>query len=370
MKYGIFAATPHGCQRALQVAEALSGCQGEAEIWVQAKQAHVMEALLASAKAKWQGYSALKNVIAEAWERCDGLVFIMAAGIVVRTIAPYLASKLSDPAVLVMDDGGRNIISLLSGHIGGANRLTSYLAGRLGANPVITTATDVNHLLAPDVVAAELQCLPVPKHNLLLFNGSLLSGRRLVYWVDAELKAMSDYQPVLEKHQLGYELVHNLAKRVAEVDSDELYVVLTDKSEDLPQRENILYLQPRCLIAGVGCRRGTDKSLIQKALEAACSSIGWSTGRLSRLASTVVKSDEAGMLAMADELKIPIAFFDNAKLADSIEKYKLEESVFVKKNIGVGNICEAAALCSVPKGKIALPKHKYEKVTVALVWQK
>lgn len=372
MRYGIFAATPRGCQQAIRIAHALQGQIGElgkAEVWIHGKQVSVMKALPEQDSVSWQGYHKLADIFAHGWGNYDALIFIMATGIVVRTLAPHLVSKLSDPAVLVMDDGGRNIISLLSGHLGGANRLTAYLAGQLGANPVITTATDVNNLLAPDVVAADLQCVPMPKANLPLFNGSLLSGKKLIYWLDSSLKAREDYESVLKK-QVAYELVDDLPTRIESIDSHELYVVCTSEAGALPLRENVLYLQPRRLIAGVGCRRNTEQALIEQALQEACQSIGWSVGRISQLASTVVKSDEAGLLAVAEKLDIPIEFFQNQPMAEKIDKYQLEESSFVKKTIGIGNICEAAALCSVPHGRIALGKHKYEKVTVALIWQK
>ena len=373
MRYGIFAATPRGCQQAIKTAHVLQGQIGElgkAEVWIHDKQVTVMKALPEQDSVSWQGYHRLADIFAQGWGNYDALIFIMATGIVVRTLAPHLVNKLSDPAVLVMDDRGQNIISLLSGHLGGANRLTAYLASQLGANPVITTATDVNNLLAPDVVAADLQCVPMPKANLPLFNGSLLSGKKLVYWLDSGLKAREAYEAVLKKHQLNYELVDDLPAKMAGIASAELYVVCTAASATLPVRENVLYLQPRRLIAGVGCRRDTEQELIEKALQEACQSIGWSVGRLSQLASTVVKSDEAGLLAVAEKLHIPIKFFPNQPMAEIIQQYQLEESSFVKQTIGIGNICEAAALCSVPHGRIALAKHKYEKVTVALVWQK
>ena len=187
MKYGVFVATPRGCQQALRLVQALNhrtageyqdsyeSLQGEAEVFVHCKQAKVMAELAKDLPLKWQSYQKLSEVFAQGMGNYDGLIFVMATGIVVRTLAPHLMSKLLDPAVLVMDDGGRNIISLLSGHIGGANRLTAYLARELEANPVITTATDVNNLLAPDVVAADLQCLPTPKRTLPWFTGWIAS---------------------------------------------------------------------------------------------------------------------------------------------------------------------------------------------------
>ena len=335
MRYGVFVATPRGCQQALRLVQALQdnhgaadeskasyeSLQGEAEIFVHGKQAKVMEELAKDLPIKWQSYQKLSEVFAQGMGNYDGLIFVMATGIVVRTLAPHLVSKLLDPAVLVMDDGGRNIISLLSGHIGGANRLTAYLARKLEANPVITTATDVNNLLAPDVVARDLQCIPTPKKNLPLFNGSLLTGHRLIYWVDSQLKARENYEAVLQRHQIAYRLVENISEALPRTSSEELYVVITAQAEDLPSEENILYLQPRRLIAGVGCRRNTSKELIAQALAEACGSIGWSTGRISQLASTVVKADEAGLLAMAKALQVPIEFLGNQQMADYLGCY-------------------------------------------------
>ncbi len=123
-------------------------------------------------------------------------------------------------------------------------------------------------------------------------------------------------------------------------------------------------------MAGVGCRRNTEKALILSALDKACQAIGWDRSRISGLASTVVKSNEKGLLAAADDMGVSIEFYENNQLAQMIEKYHLPESDFVKKTIGVGNICQASALCRAGQGTIALDKTKYEKVTVALVWQK
>ena len=101
-------------------------------------------------------FERLVNVMREAFTRYDALICVMATGIVVRMIAPYVENKLYDPAVLVFDEAGRHGISLLSGHIGGANELTRKLCAAVGADPVITTATDVTGMLAPDAIAARL----------------------------------------------------------------------------------------------------------------------------------------------------------------------------------------------------------------------
>ena len=333
-------------------------------------------------------YKKLSEEMADAFVRYDALIFIMAAGIVVRSIAPHVVSKLSDPAVLVLDDRGQNIISLLSGHVGGANELTRFLAKKLRSNPVITTATDVNQLLAPDVLAGRLDMVPCPKENLVVFNGALLRGRKLVYLLDSGLKCRAEYERRLRASHVPYEVVEGselparLASIIGTVDSgldeangkaeeagqDALYVVLSDRQWQASSR--VLYLVPRRLIAGVGCRRGTPARLVMAALQEACGCLGWQVDRLARLASTVVKADEQGLLAAAEDLQLPIDFFENQPLTAAIERYGLSESEFVKKNIGVGNVCEAAALCCTERGRLALPKRKYEKVTVALIWER
>lgn len=375
MRYAVFAATKNGCCQAELVQEALerlgAGCKpSSTEVFVH----HKAWRKALSEKAGWQPYHRLAEIVPQVFQRCDAMIFIMAAGIAVRTVAPHLASKLSDPAVLVMDEGGRHIISLLSGHIGGANRLTEYLAASLGADPVITTATDVNRLLAPDVLAAELAAVPFPKENLVIFNGGLLEGKSLHYLLDSTLPGTAEYEAVLIKHGIGYVLCEagSLQERLCKMqaDHDRLYVIIAASSKELPTAENMLYLHPRRLIAGVGCRRGTGCELIVQALESACASLDWPAARLSALASTNVKADEQGLLQAAAELSLPVKFFANQELADKIAELALQESAFVKKTIGVGNVCEAAALCCVDSGKIALPKTKFEKVTVALIWEK
>ena len=417
MKYAVIAATAGGCRQALRVCYALeilglgaaggekSGSRasvgdilGQVDIYVHGKAVADMEKLLsgqAKSNRKYTEYQRLGDLLPQLWQSYEGIVFIMATGIVVRLIAPHIVSKLSDPAILVMDDRGRNIISLLSGHVGGANRLTAYLAEALGANPVITTATDVNNLLAPDVVAGYIKAVPYPKENIVRFNGGLLRGENIRWWLAENLPDCQRYEKILQTRGVAYDRLSlkdmeaawgvkspireqctdNCDCRGQECrelpwDSPGLHVVIAESYEGLPQQENILYLHPRKLIAGVGCRRNTEKELILSALDKACQAIGWHRSRISGLASTVVKADEKGLLETAEELGISIEFYENARLAQMIEKYHLPESAFVKKTIGVGNICQASALCRAGQGTIALDKTKYEKVTVALVWQK
>ncbi len=123
----------------------------------------------------------------ETFSSFSALIFIGATGIAVRVLAPLVNDKLSDPAVVVIDERARHVISLLSGHAGGANALTRYLAGMLDADPVITTATDVNELAALDTLAFQLNARMTDfRAAVKTVNQMLVSGKRVGLWCDGE----------------------------------------------------------------------------------------------------------------------------------------------------------------------------------------
>ena len=131
----------------------------------------------------------LKEFIPQIFDKYDYLVFIMATGIVVRTIAPLVMSKFSDPAILVMDEKGNNIISLLSGHMGGANEMTLYMSDLLNSHPVITTATDVNKKSSLDMIAKKLNGhIDDFRDNVLKINSMLVNNEEVHLYIDGNYK--------------------------------------------------------------------------------------------------------------------------------------------------------------------------------------
>ena len=268
--------------------------------------------------AKGRNFTKLADLVAEIFGKFDGMIFICAAGIVVRMIAPHIVSKLSDPAVLVIDERGQNVISLLSGHVGRANELTVEVAKALDANPVITTATDVAGQFSVDAVASKLGLVPEPKEAIKVINTAILRG-------------------------------------------EDVYVQAGDVR---------LNLIPQNLVAGVGCRRGTSSLKIFEAIQRACAMIHQPIERVKLLASADAKKDETGLLSLAEVMGLEIKFYSAAELQKKIDEYKLGESKFVTRSIGVGNVCEAAALCCVENARFALPKTSFKGVTVALLWER
>ena len=268
--------------------------------------------------SKGKDFEQMKIFVAEIFTKFDAIIFICAAGIAVRMIAPHIVSKLSDPAVIVIDERGQNVISLLSGHIGGANDLTLTIAKKISANPVITTATDVEEKISADSFANSFGLIPEDKNMIKKINSAILNG-------------------------------------------EEIFLTAGDFK---------MNLLPKNLICGIGCRRGVEEGKIFRAVSEACEKISQPIERIKIFASVDKKSDEKNLLKFVEKLGKEIKFFSVEELNKKIFEYKLDESDFVKRNIGAGNICEAAALCCVERGKFALTKTKFfNSVTVALLWE-
>ena len=296
-------------------------------------------------------FKSLKKFVADIFEKFDALIFICAAGIAVRVIAPHIVSKLSDPAVIVIDERGKNVISLLSGHVGGANELTRKIAAVLNANPVITTATDVENKIAVDSFATKFGLIPTPKDAIKIINSAVLRDEEIY------LKAGNSTLNISSKLELddAAEIIN-----AAIIGGEKIFIKFGDTT---------LNLIPQKLIAGIGCKRGTSAEKIFSAVSQACEMINQPVERIKLLASVDIKSDEGGLLDFAKNLGVEIKFFTVEKLAKKIAEYKLSESKFVKDTIGVGNICEAAALCCVENARFALPKKNFEGVTVCLLFE-
>ncbi|WP_371371366.1 cobalt-precorrin 5A hydrolase [Sporomusa aerivorans] len=305
-------------------------------------------------------YSSLSDLVDEIFTGYAGLVFIMATGIVVRVIAAHVKDKRFDPAVVVMDDGGHYAISLLSGHIGGANDLTRLVSAAAGATPVVTTATDVANLPAADVLAVKLNLTIEPFSSLKTINAAIVNGDRVVFFIDGNLPRQDHYRALAAQQ----DIVLTDISKLAQVDQYDAAVVITDRQLDIHKPH--LYLRPDSLAIGLGCRRGTTSAEILSAISQACQQVGRSFKSVAVIGSTVVKEDEIGLLAAAQQLDVPVEFFSNEQLKQCIEEHELGLSEFVNEKIGVGNVCEPAAILAGQNSNLILPKTKYPKVTVAI----
>ncbi|MBS6644730.1 MAG: cobalt-precorrin 5A hydrolase [Clostridiaceae bacterium] len=264
--------------------------------------------------------STLPEWTREAFNNADGVIFIGAAGIAVRAAAPYIKSKAEDPAVVVIDAGASFAISLLSGHLGGANDLARTIAEITGAVPVITTATDVNGRFAVDEFARKNDLLLTDLFRAKRISADILDGRTIGFFSDFQT------QGPLPK---GLERDRWTENRII--------VTYKDRNE-----EGGLLLVPKSVVIGIGCRRGTKETEIGERVNDLLEEMNISKSAVAAVASIDLKQDEEGLLAFAKGMGVPAVFLTAEELNAAQGDY--QESEFVKKTTGVGNVCERAAV--------------------------
>ena len=282
----------------------------------------------------------------------EALVFISAAGIAVRTIAPFVKDKFSDPAVVSVDEAGQFAVPLLSGHVGGANDLARRVAELTGGHAAVSTATDVNGLFAVDQWARE--------QNLVL------CGR-------AEAKAVS--AALLEGKPVGFQSAWPISGTMPRGLGGEpagTGICIGPTTAERPFAQT-LHLVPRAVTLGVGCRRGTAQAALEVALEAFLKQSAIPAEAVRGVATIDLKQDEPGLLALAEAHGWPITFFTAEDLA--AETGDFPPSAFVEKTTGVDNVCQRAAQRA--GGHVIIPKTICQGVTfaaamgpVALTWEK
>ena len=266
--------------------------------------------------------SALKDIFSVV----DVILFIGACGIAVRMISPLLASKLTDPAVLVLDEQGQFVIPLLSGHIGGANDFAVKLAQWLNGTAVVTTATDVCGKPAVDVWASEHDLAILPREKDLIKQ---LSSR------------------VLADEPIG---------ALAEPDCG----FLIGEDVTLSPFTQTLHLLPRNLIVGIGCKRGTSGTALETFVKEQLKTCGKSAYQIYAIASISLKQDEKGLLELARKLGTRFWTFPAEEL--EAQQGMFHDSDFVKDQVGVGNVCERAAMAAAKKAGFVDEKMRFEEV--------
>ncbi len=302
-------------------------------------------------------FDSLPDCLAETFSAFRGHVFVCAAGIAVRAIAPHLRSKASDPAVVVLDETGRFAVSLLSGHLGGANDLALTVAETVGATPVVTTATDNAGVPAVDLLARRLGMAVADASKIKHVSAALLEGRRVTLF-DPEDRLGARDDPALAGH---FEHVSDPA--LLDPDQPSVWVHWKLPPRDL-RAGKLLALHPRTLTAGIGCRRGASRDEILAALKPALDQRNLAQAGLGYLASIDLKSREPGLVAAAHELGLELRTFTAAEL-DRVETPG--RSPRVKDKVGTASVSEASALLAAgPGARLLAPKQVHGNVTVAV----
>ncbi len=333
----VWALTPEGTRIAERIAESR---EGKAGVYIKSG--------ISSASMDAVCFENLKNAVAREFHQHRVHIFVMAAGIAVRMIAPHILSKTQDPAVLVADDAGCFVISLVSGHLGGANAMTRAVAQSLGATPVVTTATDNAGVPAIDLLADQyglaIEHMAAAKAVSMAFLSSKQVWRHDPYGVlEAELTDWTSPMPSeLTESAVGIYIDHRVRKLPA----------------------GVLILRPPTLVVGMGCNSGTTKKELVETVCKVFARKELSLLSIRRFATISDKLTEPGLCAMADHWRRPLAGFDRGRLASVAEVPNPSECV--KKYMGVSSVCEAAAILGAAGGSLVVPKQKQGNVTVAV----
>lgn len=330
MKIAVFAYSRQGCKTALRVMDFFEGNECRA---------FTMERFLTEGKFSPIQKPSL-NFYGELFSWADGLIFVGSCGIAVRQIAPHLKDKKTDPAVLCVDELATFVISLLSGHIGGANEVTAKLAAALGATPVITTATDINHRFSVDAWAAK--------------QGMCIDSMKAAKAVSAEILerevSMKSDLPVTTPLPSGVKYGEN----------GKVGILISWKKEQ--PFEETLRLIPRVLHVGIGCRKGISTEAIREVVESVFSEYDIDRRAVKCAASIDLKAKEQGLLEFCAENDWPVSFY-TAEQLQAVEG-EFTPSRFVQSVTGVDNVCERAALLGARR--LIVKKTAQNGVTVAV----
>lgn len=262
----------------------------------------------------------LEGWTGENFQTGNALIFVGAAGIAVRAVAPHVRSKAADPAVVVVDERGQFAVPILSGHLGGANDLARRIAAICGAVPVITTATDVNGVFAVDEWAKRQNCAVLNPERIKHVSGALLAGGKV---------EISTRWPI----------------------------------SGTPPEGVALRLVPRIVTLGVGCKRGTSLEVLEAAFAALLEREHVAEQAVCRVCSIDLKQDEPGLLDFCEGRGLPFKTFTAQELAEVEGDFPA--SGFVREITGVDNVCQrAAALGS--GGSLIGTRYAADGVTMAL----
>lgn len=287
------------------------------------------------------------ELIAKIFGEFDALVFFCACGIAVRTIAPHIRSKLTDPAVVVVDDGGQFAVPILSGHIGGANALAARIAKDIGATPVITTATDVHGKFSPDLFA---------KANDLILDDLNAAKEIAAAVLRGEGVAVVS----------AFDMI-NIPKEIFREEVCRFGITIEQKPELKAERfpPITLELLARNIVLGIGCKRGVTADIIERQVRRTFDLTGYDLRQVTEIATIDIKRDEQGLLEFADRHNLPISFFTAEQLMSVNAKvHGIKRSEFAMKVTGADNICERAAIFS-SGGGLLIRKSVLNGVTVA-----
>ncbi len=297
------------------------------------------------------------NEVASRWSKAGAMIFIMATGIVVRTIGPLLSDKKTDPAVVVLDEQGRFVISLTGGHLGGANSLAMEISGLLGSEPVITTGSDVRGLVSVDLWARQ--------YGMVIENPEVLPQVMARFLDNGALRIFLDGVSI----DLPEQFIRVSEPRFADVlvtHREDVYL-----QKDLCRTEGCrvrdqLILRPKNLIVGIGFNRGTSGQEMLQVLRDTFRRCNLSLNSVYGVASLDKKTEEKGLREFSQALGTTCYGYSLEELNHCVRAHGLEFSEAAEKATGALAVAEPAAVLGARGGPLVVPKVRSGNVTLAV----
>ena len=293
--------------------------------------------------------------IIELFKNSNALICLFSLGAVIRLIAPHLKDKKTDPAVIVIDDKTNFVISVLSGHIGGANELTQEISEKLNALPVITTAADVNKTIAVDLVGREFGWKIDDDTTVTKISAHMVNAEPIgVFQQTNDQK----WYKQLPKNVTIYDSLENLKKS-----NSKAHLIISDTIIDNELSQESVIYRPQSLVIGIGLHWDTTKDTIKEGIEHCLKKFNLSSKSITMLVSIKKPEDVQGLIDLGKEMQVPVEYVDREELAEIITP---NPSTTVKAFEGTASVSEAAAI-KVSKGELIVEKQKFPpNLTVAI----
>ena len=293
--------------------------------------------------------------IVELFKNNNALICIFSLGAVIRLISPHLKDKKIDPAVIVIDDKKNFVISVLSGHIGGANELTEEIAEKLGSLPIITTAADVNKTIAVDLVGREFNWKIDDDSTVTKISAHMVNEEPIGVFQEAGEK---NWYKKLPKNVIIYENIEDLKRS-----NSKAHLIISDKTiDDEILKESVIY-RPPSLVIGIGLHWDTSKETIREGIEFCLEKFKLSSKSIAKLVSIKKPKDVKGLIDLGIEMGIPVEYVNREDLAEISAPNPSET---VKDFEGTASVSEAAAI-KVSNGELIVEKQKFPPdLTIAI----
>ncbi|WP_046179762.1 cobalt-precorrin 5A hydrolase [Domibacillus tundrae] len=352
MKIAIVSITKHGTETARKLAEDM-----QANLYYMSKFRHGDE----EEKGITLFDGSVRLQLPMMFERYDGIVLIISLGAVVRMIAPILKDKKTDPAVVVLDDRAEHAISVLSGHIGGANELTHKVARLTGARPVITTASDVQKTIPVDMFGREFGWTFEYDQYLTQAAAAVVNEEPVLVVQESGETSWWKHARPMPQHIRTVTSVEEAAQTAHHAALVVTHRLLSEK--DLASLQYPVVYRPKSIVIGIGCNRGTDEREIEAVVDETLHELSFSKRCIRTVASINLKKDEEGILSLAEKNNWPFTTFS----PDELNKAPMsEKSETVFKFTGAYGVSEPAAYLASGGGRIVLPKKKSGNVTISI----